>query len=126
MGGGGVTKRPQKHQNLKNHLFVLPNVGLDVQWGELSKRPQAGVGGMPDLTLQLRVSRNTLRSPAFQEEIVSQVSFSICTHTSYIVYIADRFVNICRIYSAPWRHNQKQGTRLIIVCIQCHPAWCCM
>ena len=44
-----------------------------LQWGELSKRPQAGAGGMPDLALQLRVSKNTLRSPAFQEEIVSQV-----------------------------------------------------
>ena len=44
-----------------------------MQWGELSKRPQAGAGGMPDLALQLRVSKNALRSPAFQEEIVSQV-----------------------------------------------------
>lgn len=44
-----------------------------LQWGELSKRPQAGAGGMPDLALQLRVSKNALRSPAFQEEIVSQV-----------------------------------------------------
>lgn len=49
--------------------------GMELQWGELSKRPQAGVGGMPDLALQLRVSKNALRSPALQEEIVSQVSF---------------------------------------------------
>lgn len=51
-----------------------------LQWGELSKRPQAGVGGIPDLTLQLRVSRNTLRSPAFQEEIVSQVLELLAEH----------------------------------------------
>ena len=52
--------------------------GLALQWGELSKRPQAGAGAMPDLTLQLRVSKNALRSPAFQEEIVSQVVFRFC------------------------------------------------
>ena len=50
----------------------------DLQWGELSKRPQAGAGGMPDLALQLRVSKNALRSPAFQEEIVSQVLRHAC------------------------------------------------
>jgi len=49
-----------------------------LQWGELSKRPQAGAGGMPDLALQLRVSKNALRSPAFQEEIVSQVCSLSC------------------------------------------------
>ena len=51
--------------------MIAPSCWL--QWGELSKRPQAGVGGMPDLALQLRVSKNALRSPAFQEEIISQV-----------------------------------------------------
>lgn len=49
-----------------------------LQWGELSKRPQAGAGGMPDLALQLRVSKNALRSPAFQEEVVSQVCSLSC------------------------------------------------
>ena len=49
-----------------------------LQWGELSKRPQAGAGGMPDLALQLRVSKNALRSPASQEEIVSQVCSLFC------------------------------------------------
>lgn len=44
-----------------------------LQWGELSKRPQAGAGGMPDMALQLRVSKNSLKVPAFQEEVVSQV-----------------------------------------------------
>lgn len=53
-----------------------------LQWGELSKRPQAGAGGMPDLALQLRVSKNALRSPAFQEEIVSQVIELLAEHLS--------------------------------------------
>lgn len=44
-----------------------------LQWGELSKRPQAGAGGMPDMALQLRVSKNSLKIPGFQEEVVSQV-----------------------------------------------------
>ena len=60
------------------YFGVQYSFGLTLQWGELSKRPQAGVGGMPDLALQLRVSKNALRSPAFQEEIVSQVSFCFC------------------------------------------------
>ena len=39
---------------------------------------------MPDLTLQLRVSKNALRSPSFQEEIVSQVllAFPLCLCTA--------------------------------------------
>lgn len=44
-----------------------------LQWRELSQRPQAGAGGMPDMALQLRVSKNSLKIPAFQEEVVSQV-----------------------------------------------------
>lgn len=55
----------------------------DMQWGELSKRPQAGAGGIPDLALQLRVSKNALRLPAFQEEIVSQVIF-----TSFLTWLS--------------------------------------
>ncbi|KAL3162814.1 hypothetical protein ABBQ32_009271 [Trebouxia sp. C0010 RCD-2024] len=64
------------------HQFIpLSPLLLEMlQWGELSKRPQAGAGGLPDLTLQLRVSKNTLRSPAFQEEIVSQVLELLAEH----------------------------------------------
>ena len=44
---------------------------------------------MPDLALQLRVSKNALRSPAFQEEIVSQVlpaaSLCLCTAASLVL-----------------------------------------
>ncbi len=83
--------------HLRLQLAIVPlmsSTGMFdcLQWGELSKRPQAGAGGMPDLALQLRVSKNALRSPAFQEEIVSQVGslsrqllptdFLCCGHSS--------------------------------------------
>ena len=64
-----------------------------LQWAELSKRPQAGAGGMPDLALQLRVSKNALRSPVFQEEIVSQVPLAVplclCTAASDVLKVLD-------------------------------------
>jgi hypothetical protein len=34
---------------------------------------QGGGGGAPDLSLLLRAGKNTLRSAAFQEEVVTQV-----------------------------------------------------
>lgn len=64
-----------------NQFIPLSPLLLEMlQWGELSKRPQAGAGGMPDLALQLRVSKNALRSPSFQEEIVSQVLELLAEH----------------------------------------------
>jgi nucleolar complex protein 2 len=48
-----------------------------LHWAELSKPPKgaagSGAGGSGDLSLSLRASKNTLRSAAFQEEVVLQV-----------------------------------------------------
>ena len=55
------------------YIPIAPLLLEMLQWAELSKTPRAGSEGFPDMQLQLRVSKSTLRLAAFQEEVVNQV-----------------------------------------------------
>ena len=49
-----------------------------LRWADLAKAPKGGLGGGKPMesSLQLRVSKNTLRTAAFQEHVVLQVPYA--------------------------------------------------
>ena len=60
--------------------FLIPVSPLLLEmlhWAELQKTPKAAQGGSgaftPDMALQLRAGSSVLRTPGFQEEVVTQV-----------------------------------------------------
>ena len=68
-----------------NRLAVAAGVFVPVatlllemlRWSDLAKAPKGGLGGGKSMesALQLRVSKNTLRTASFQEHVVLQVLF---------------------------------------------------
>ena len=64
--------------------FLIPVSPLLLEmlhWAELQKTPKAAQGGSgaftPDMALQLRAGSSVLRTPGFQEEVVTQVCGSV-------------------------------------------------
>jgi nucleolar complex protein 2 len=49
-------------------------------WAELGRRPAPGGGPLPNLGLQLRVSKRLLRSATLQEEVVASVMEMLAGH----------------------------------------------
>ena len=43
------------------------------QWSDLRRSPKPGQGQQPDVLLQLRVTKGSMRSAQYQQEVVSQV-----------------------------------------------------
>lgn len=49
-----------------------------LQWNALHKAPQPGSGQQSEVLLQLRVSKASMRTMQFQEEVINQVCRSLC------------------------------------------------
>lgn len=70
-----------------NHLAAATNLYVPVaalcvealSWSVMGK-PGKGTGACPDLTLQLRVSKSVLDSPALQQEVLSQLLELVAEH----------------------------------------------
>ncbi|KAG1661708.1 hypothetical protein FOA52_002044 [Chlamydomonas sp. UWO 241] len=67
--------------------FFIPVAPLLLEmlhWAELHKPPrsQPGAGGMPDMALQLRAGKSVLRTPQYQEEVITQVQELLTDHLS--------------------------------------------
>eukprot|EP00951_Prasinocladus_malaysianus_P027850 scaffold251669_cov28-Prasinocladus_malaysianus.AAC.2 len=58
---------------------VAPLLLEILQWSELSRKPQSG-GRLPNLLLQLRVSKNLLRLSVLQEDVVATVMELLAAH----------------------------------------------
>ena len=52
---------------------VAPILLEVLQWSDLRRSPKPGPGQQPDVLLQLRVTKTSMRSAQFQQEVVNQV-----------------------------------------------------
>ena len=62
-----------------------------LSWNELSKGTK-GSGQCPDLLLQLRLSKQNLKQPAVQEELVTQVCVQCCRLRRNIAYVNPKII----------------------------------